>query len=242
MKPFLKWAGNKYPIIGPIRSILSTLPGHGRLIEPFAGSAAVFLNTQYHHTVLSDINDDLIGLYQMLQVEGPEFIDFCRAYFTDVYNTPEQFYQLREQFNRTDDRAVKSALFIYLNRHCFNGLCRYNLQGEFNVPFGRYKKPYFPQAEMQAFYEKSQSAEIRHQDFVSAMQAAEPGDVIYCDPPYVPLSATANFTSYSKGAFSMPQQEQLATLAGQLAQRGVYVLISNHNTAFTQQVYQSAQI
>jgi DNA adenine methylase len=241
-KPFLKWAGNKYQIIRHIRAILETFPGKTRLIEPFAGSGAVFLNTRYPRNVLSDTNGDLIGLYQTLQAEGDDFIAYLRTFFTPQNNEPDRYYAFRELFNATTDRRLKSALFLYLNRHCFNGLCRYNGQQGFNVPFGRYKKPYFPEAELQAFYEKSRQAVFKTQHFETVMRTAKPGDIVYCDPPYVPLSRTANFTSYSTGGFTLADQQQLARLAGELSARGVVVLISNHNTEFTQALYHGAAI
>jgi DNA adenine methylase len=161
MKPFLKWAGNKHQIVRHIRSILDTLPPGSRLIEPFVGSGAVFLNTRYPRYLLSDVNQDLIHLYQTLQSEGQNFIDYCRSFFVPENNTPDRFYELRVTFNTTQNKTLKAALFLYLNRHCYNGLCRYNAKNGFNVPFGRYSKPYFPEQEMWAFYEKSREAVFR---------------------------------------------------------------------------------
>lgn len=239
MKPFLKWAGNKYQIIEKITAVL---PAGNRLIEPFVGSAAVFLNTNYPNYLLADINQDLIQLYQYLQREGEDFIDYCRPFFEAANNDEEVFYEYRDLFNSTTDFRLKSALFIYLNKHCFNGLCRYNSKGQFNAPFGKYKKPYFPAKEMQFFYYKAAQAEFAHMDFQQAIYSAKAGDVIYCDPPYVPLSATANFTNYHVKSFNLTKQQELAEIAQQVAKRSVTVIISNHVTEFTQQIYQNAQI
>jgi DNA adenine methylase len=212
------------------------------LIEPFVGSGAVFLNTAYESYLLADANADLIQLYQSLKTEGDEFIAYCRELFTPANNTKEQFYALRTAFNSTDDRRYKAALFVYLNKHCFNGLCRYNQKGEYNVPFGRYKQPYFPEKEMRFFHCHAQNAEFRHADFAAVMAAAAPGDVIYCDPPYVPLSETANFTNYSAGGFGVAEQQTLARQAEKCAQRGIPVVISNHDTAFVRAEYAAAQL
>lgn len=239
MKPFLKWAGNKFAIIQRIKDVL---PAGNRLIEPFAGSAAVFLNTDFSEAILSDINPDLINLYQHLKDEGDAFIDYCAKFFVPEVNNAEQYYEFRQAFNGAPDARMKAALFLYFNRHGYNGLCRYNNKGEFNVPFGKYTKPYFPREEMQAFHEKIQGAQLLHQDFISSMEMARPGDVIYCDPPYVPLTATANFTGYSSGGFGLAEQEKLAEMARSLAQRDISVIISNHDTTYTQTAYQSAQI
>ncbi|HHW40536.1 MAG TPA: Dam family site-specific DNA-(adenine-N6)-methyltransferase [Syntrophomonadaceae bacterium] len=239
MKPFLKWAGNKYQIINRIRE---QLPPGKRLIEPFAGSAAVFLNTDYPAYLLCDNNQDLINLYRYLQKDGPRFIEYCKTYFVPENNNRERYYELRQEFNMTENRRKKAALFVYLNRHCYNGLCRYNSSGRFNTPFGRYRKPYFPEREMLFFWKKARRAVFLCLDFRESMAMAEPGDVVYCDPPYVPLSCTANFTSYSSEGFGPEEQRDLAREAERLAARGIPVLLSNHDTEFTRTVYASAQI
>lgn len=239
MKPFLKWAGNKYQII---ERVLAALPKGKRLIEPFVGSGAVFLNTDYSRYLLADANAHLINLYQHLQVEREQLIEDCRTFFIPKNNQAEKFYALRELFNATEDPRLKALLFVYLNKHCFNGLCRYNAKGEFNTPFGCYKKPYFPEKEMQFFYQKSKKATFKVADFVKTLSSARAGDVVYCDPPYVPLSKTANFTSYSTGGFSTEQQLRLAKMAEQLAARGITVIISNHDTELTREAYHNAAI
>ncbi len=239
MRPFLKWAGNKVQIVEQIQA---ALPSGARLIEPFVGSGAVFVNTDFARYLLADVNPDLIALYQILQREGLHFIRECRAWFTPENNTAEAFYRLRAEFNATADARRKAALFLYLNRHCYNGLCRYNAKGGFNTPFGRYAKPYFPQAEMEHFYRQAQRAEFVCADFVQTMARAQAGDVVYCDPPYVPLSDTANFTSYSAQQFGLDEQRALARMTETLAARGVPVLISNHDTAFTRREYAQAEI
>ena len=119
-------------------------------------------------------------------------------------------------------------------------MCRYNLKGGYNVPFGRYKSPYFPEKEMLTFHEKSRNAEFVLSGFEQIIQSAKKGDVIYCDPPYVPLSSSANFTSYSKGGFNMKEQQQLADLANEISVKGIPMLISNHNTSFTRKAYDKA--
>lgn len=237
VRPFLKWAGNKYRIIDRIKQLL---PSGSRLIEPFTGSGAVFLNTVYERYILSDSNPDLINLYSFIKHEGIPFIRYCKRYFNGKYNNPESYYLLRERFNHTGNARQKAALFVYLNRHGYNGLCRYNAKGGYNVPFGRYQRPYFPHKEMLAFHHKAQRAELVVSSFETTFANSRKGDVIYCDPPYVPLSDSANFTSYSAGGFNLDKQQQLALLAQQAAKRGIPVLISNHHTRFTEQAYQAA--
>lgn len=239
MKPFLKWAGNKYRIIDQIKSVL---PEGKRLIEPFAGTAAVFLNTPYSEYLLADTNIDLINLFDILKTEKGNFIDFSKQYFSQEYNTETEFYRLRELFNTTNDKHLKSALFVYLNKHAYNGLCRYNASGKFNVPYGKYKSVYFPENEMHYFSQKLQHATLLHADFETSMNLAEANDVIYCDPPYMPLSKTANFTKYQGNDFSIDQQIQLANLAEKLSAKNIPVIISNHKTDFILQIYHKAKI
>lgn len=238
-KPFLKWAGGKFKIID---SILAELPKGKRLIEPFVGSGAVFLNTDYNEFLLADSNEDLITLFLHIQQHGKEFADYAAALFEPANNSEDVFYELREEFNTSTDSIRKSALLIYLNRHCFNGLYRCNSKGKFNVPFGRYAKPALPREDIINFYHKSQKARFIHQDFLLTMDGAEEGDVVYCDPPYAPLSLTANFSDYTADGFCQKHQELLALKAKELSARGVKVVVSNHDTPFTREIYKSAEI
>lgn len=239
MKPFLKWAGGKYKIIDRIRS---ALPDANRLIEPFVGSGAVFLNTEYKSYLLADTNPDLIHLYKHVQSEGANFVDYASELFSATNNTEAAFYKFREEFNDCSDTRRRAALFIYLNRHCFNGLCRYNSKGKFNVPFGRYSKPQFPTDEVMNFSQKSQKAEFIIDDFRKTMATAIDSDVVYCDPPYAPLTVTSNFSDYTQEGFSSIDQNDLAKTALQLRTRNVTVVISNHDTDFTRSIYGDADI
>lgn len=237
-RPFLKWPGNKFKCL---EHILPCLPKANRLIEPFAGSGAIFLNTDYPNYLLGEKNVHLVNLYQHLQQEKDNFIDYCSHWFQGKYNKKEQYYLLRQKFNESKNSKVKSALFLYLNRHGYNGLCRFNLKGGYNVPFGSYKRPYFPFREMQQFHEKTNTCQFIYQDYQLSFAMAQPGEVIYCDPPYYPLSITANFTLYTSSPFNAQEQIKLAKLAEQTAQKGVHVLISNHDTEFTRKQYENAQ-
>lgn len=236
--PFLKWAGRKTRVLPVLKPLL---PKEGRrLIEPFVGSGAVFLNTDYPRAVLADSNADLIHLFEVLRDSGEQFIRECGQLFGPDGNQEEKFYKLREEFNKCCNKARRAAIFIYLNRHCFNGLCRYNAKGNFNTPFGRYEKPYFPAAEMRAFSAKLGGAQLHVQDFRTTLAMAGRGDVVYCDPPYLPLSATANFTAYAAGGFGPEAQRDLATACEAAAGRGATVMISNHDTEFGRQIYAGA--
>ncbi|MDA0911380.1 MAG: Dam family site-specific DNA-(adenine-N6)-methyltransferase [Proteobacteria bacterium] len=238
-RPFLKWAGGKFQIVDKIRL---SLPQGNRLIEPFVGAGSVFLNTSFEQYVLNDINQDLIGVFNILKQEKERFIGFVKELFGVENNSRSRFIQLRDKFNLTDDLRLKSALFIYLNRHAYNGLMRYNQSGQFNTSFGDYKKPYFPDSEMLAFAKRLNQAKLYCGDFEQVMSMAKKGDVVYCDPPYVPLSVTANFTKYQGEGFGLNEQERLVLKAKELAKKGIPVIISNHDTEFVQKLYKGADI
>jgi DNA adenine methylase len=237
-KPFLKWAGRKTKLVAAIKQLLP--PEGKRFIEPFVGSGAVFINTSYPKSILSDSNKDIVNLFSFLREDTDNFIRRCQRLFIDGNNTAEKFNEFRDEFNNTTDLVRRAAIFVYLNRHCFNGLCRYNKNGKFNVPFGRYDSPYFPRHEMLAFAKKLKTATLKSQDFRQSIGEAKRGDVIYCDPPYVPLSDTANFTDYASGGFTLQDQQDLARYSIAAAQRGATVLISNHDTEVTRKLYNNA--
>lgn len=237
--PFLKWAGGKAKIIDRIKELL---PEGKKLLEPFCGSATVFLNTNYKHNLIADTNNDVINIYTHLQNEKVEFLEFCRQYFIPENNEAEKYYDYRKEFNETDDKRLRAALFLYLNKHSYNGLCRYNSSGGFNVPFGKYKKVTFPENYILNFIKKAKNAEFVVQDFEATIRNAQAGDVIYCDPPYVPLNASNSSFRYVEKVFCMAQQENLAKLAGESADKGIPVLVSNHLTAFTEEIYKNAQL
>jgi len=240
MKPFLKWAGGKYKIID---KILEALPGGTRLIEPFVGSGAVFLNAAKFNTyLLADTNSDLIYLYKNIQKDGENFVDYSIDLFKAENNTAEKFYDFRAEFNDCKDVKRRAALFIYLNRHCFNGLCRYNSKGKFNVPFGSIKNPQYPYEEVINFYVKSQQADFILSDFRSTMEMAKVGDVVYCDPPYAPLTLTSNFSDYTQEPFGKNDHRALAKTSILLKSKGIPVIVSNHDTDFTRGLYASATV
>ncbi|SQC14404.1 methyl-directed repair DNA adenine methylase [Klebsiella pneumoniae] len=169
-RAFLKWAGGKFPLLDDIKK---HLPEGECLIEPFVGAGSVFLNTDFSRYILADINSDLIGLYNIVKLRTDEYVAAAREMFTPENNVAERYYLYRDEFNQSQDPLRRAVLFLYLNRHGYNGLCRYNLRGEFNVPFGRYKKPYFPEAELYHFAEKAQNAEFYCESYEECMQRAD---------------------------------------------------------------------
>jgi DNA adenine methylase len=255
-KTFLKWAGNKTKVLPHL------IPHIGypkRYCEPFGGSLAVALNTPAEQYILNDVNKDLVSIYQnLVNPNDDNFIKYCQELFTKENNTREAYVDLVKHFNQATDSVERARLFIYLNRHCFNGLSRYNKKGDFNVPYGREFKDketgekyiqdaYFPLEEMMNFrmyFLTKQMVRFTSLSFEdsSLYEDLEAGDVVYFDPPYVPASDTANFTSYATDGFTHDQQVQLAQLAESLAAKGIRVIVSNHDTPVTQELYKNATI
>lgn len=239
-RAFLKWAGGKYKLVDTISRYL---PDAERLVEPFVGAGSVFLNTNYARYLLCDINQDLINLYRTLQIQPDHYIQEARSFFKASNNQKDVYYQHRVDFNLCNDAFLRSVYFLYFNRFGFNGLCRYNQKGGFNVPFGSYKKPYFPEKELWNFAERSQKAEFLCIDYQKAFELVKKGDTVYCDPPYAPLSTTANFTNYASNTFTLDDQALLARTAREcVQQKGASVLISNHDMPLTRELYRGASL
>lgn len=246
IKSFLKWAGGKSQSIGFLhyhmceRTSLNGITDvvNGRFIEPFVGSGVVFMNIFAKSYIINDINTDLVQLYRTLQTKGSEFILACEELFVPENNTQEKYIEFRDEFNSTDIKDMRrSLLFIYLNRHCFNGLCRYNKSGGFNVPFGKYDVVGFPKENLIKAIKKLNNVTILNSTFEEVLKMATTGDTVYCDPPYVPISETAAFTDYAQPGFELKDQQVLAKLA---EESKASVFISNHDTDVTRELYKNA--
>ncbi|EBF8721596.1 Dam family site-specific DNA-(adenine-N6)-methyltransferase [Salmonella enterica] len=235
-RPFLKWAGGKYSLLPELDRLITA---GKRLIEPFVGGGSVFLNSDKHeYFLLADINADLINLYQMLAVVPDSVIAEAMKAFRHL-NDAENYTVIREAFNAQQLNATeRAAAFLYLNRHCFNGLMRYNLDGFFNVGWGKYKAPYFPEEEIRAFRQKSHACVFMTAGFERTLRLAGDGDVVYCDPPYEPMPGTAGFTNYASGGFSWDSQVALAESCVAAHQRGAKVFISNSTAPRVIELYE----
>lgn len=230
----LKWPGSKGRAMAELKK---HLPEGKRLVEPFAGSCAVMMNTDYEEYLIADINPDLINFYQQLVHAPDEVMNLAGALFLTA-NTAEDFYRFRQVFNYNNSTpADKAAVFLYLNRHCYNGMVRYNQLGKYNVPYGKYKAPYFPEAEIRVFAEKAKRATFICADFSETLTMTRAGDVIYCDPPYNPLEGKESFTGYHTGGFATDQQQRLANLLHLLAEKGYPVIASNSDSTLTHGQY-----
>lgn len=235
-RPFLKWAGGKYSLLPELDRLI---PAGKRLIEPFVGGGSVFLNIEKHESfLLADVNADLINLYQMLEVDHIRVCSLAKILFERA-NSEEAYKELRDEFNNQRMGAPeRAAAFLFLNRHCFNGLIRYNREGFFNVGWGKYEAPYFPEIEIKAFKQKSHKCVFMNAGYRRTMALAGEGDVVYCDPPYEPLPGTAGFTNYAAGGFSWADQISLAESCVAAHQRGAKVLISNSTAPRVLELYE----
>lgn len=211
------------------------------MIEPFAGSGAVALNLAVPTKIIGDANADLISVFQIVCRHPRHFITACAREFAPATNNSAAYAERRAEFNATREPFRRAVLFVYLNRHGYNGLCRYNRRGEFNVPFGRHARPYFPRAELRHFATALRAAMFAVADFRTLLAQAGPGDFVYCDPPYAPTAERRDgFTAYAPGGFSAQDQRDLAQACRAAAGRGACVLISNHDSPFTRNLYHDA--
>ncbi|HCP1755442.1 TPA: Dam family site-specific DNA-(adenine-N6)-methyltransferase [Escherichia coli] len=236
-RSIFKWAGGKF---GVLEQIFRYLPEGKRLIEPFVGGGAVFMNAGYQENLLNDVNADLINFYKTLQREAHSLITLAHRFFQN-YNTQEGYLSVRNAFNKQVYGDLhRAAAFLFLNRHCFNGLTRYNQAGEFNVGYGKYKTPYFPLQEMEAFLGAEGRSEFVCGDFAAVIEAAGEGDVIFCDPPYEPLPNTEGFTNYSGHDFKFEEQKRLVSMLTDAHRRGAKVLITNSGAPNIRELYQDS--
>jgi len=237
--PPLKWAGAKTKIVARILALMP--PETARLIEPFAGSAVVSINAGTARLLVADANPDLIALHEAIRDRPKQLIRELQRLFVPKNNTQQAYSRLRTRFNeRRLPDLEQAALFVYLNRHGYNGLCRYNARGDFNSPFGRVTSPFLPETRILHASRALKHADITCESFEAVMREAGEWDFVYCDPPYSPLSITSNFTQYSAGRFGVLEHQALAQAAARAREAGAVVAISNHDTPETRLLYAAA--
>ncbi len=232
-KPILKWAGGKTQMLG---DLLPKVPNsYGRYIEPFFGGGAMFFALQPESAIIADSNPELINLYREVADHVENVIRFLKRY----ENTSEMFYAVRSQEWTTLPKAEAAARMIFLNRTCFNGLYRVNKQGQFNVPYGKYKNPRICDEDgLRAASEALKKADILCGDYLLVLeQYAQPGDFIFLDPPYLPVSEYADFKRYTKEQFYEEDHVELAKMIMTLHERGCYVILTNSNHPLVHELY-----
>ncbi len=231
MSTILKWAGNKTAIMPELKK---HLPAGARLVEPFAGSCAVMMATDYSAYLVADINPDLINMYQQIKDDPEFFLMIASGLFKQ--GSKYGFQLIRHSFNygKSSGKVWRAAAFLFLNRHCYRGLCRYNKSGGFNVPYGNYEKPYFPQEEVLAFAEKAQRATFICANYEETLAMLQTGDVVYCDPPY-----DGTFNGYHAAGFSEDDQYRLASILERRSSEGHPVVVSNSDTFLTRSLYRN---
>lgn len=232
--PFLKWAGGKGGLLPQYEPFLPPREEVRQYVEPFLGGGAVFFRTQYQPARLADVNQEVIDVYRVVRDEVEPLIELLAKHL----NEHDYFYQIRDLDPQQLDPVARAARFIYLNRTCYNGLYRVNSRGEFNVPFGRYKKPRLQDRDgLTAASQALAGVELRCADFEASTADCRAGDFVYFDPPYDPLSPTSNFTRYARDGFDEAAQRRLAEVFAALADRGARVMLSNSDTPLIRSLY-----
>lgn len=244
VSPIVKWVGGKRQLL---QDILKHIPDkYSTYYEPFVGGGAVLFHLQPGKIVINDINEELMNVYNVICNNVEELIVELRKH----KNESDYFYKIRELDRDRDNYAQlnnieKASRIIYLNKTCYNGLFRVNQQGEFNAPFGRYKNPNIVnEATLRAVNNYFNKAKITFKcgDFEEAVKGIRKGGFVYFDPPYDPVSDSANFTGYDKGGFDKDEQARLKKLCDKLNNRGVKFLLSNSSTEFILDLYKDYNI
>ncbi len=239
--PIVKWVGGKRQLMF---ELLKNMPeNYNRYFEPFIGGGALFFELQPDNAYISDMNEELINLYKVVRDNVEELItdlqkhDISKEYFIEIRNID------RTEEYKNWSNVKKASRFIYLNRTCFNGMYRVNSKGEFNVPFGHYKNPrILDENNLINCSKLLQRTEIKHADFSEILKKVKKDDFVYFDPPYVPLSETSSFTSYTKDGFDLDMQFKLRDVCDELDSMGVKFLLSNSDTKLVNELYENYNI
>ena len=242
-KPFVKWAGGKRQLLAELEK---NFPKQfGTYFEPFLGGGAVLFDLLAKKPNIkcsvSDLNSDLVLAYVTIRDKLGRLIESLENHSKNYHkDSTNYYYEVRKQEPKSQIEKVSRLLF--LNKTCFNGLYRVNSKGKFNVPLGRYTNPNIVNREnliTASKFLQSEKIKISCRDFESILKDAKKGDFVYFDPPYQPVSDTANFTSYTHRDFTEDDLQRLADLANQLNSKGAHVLLSNSNTKIVKKIFSS---
>ena len=247
MHPFVKWAGGKTQLLSKIKELMPK--EYNRYFEPFVGGGALLFEVKPKEFLINDYNSELVKAYKSLTNKNDfELLkESLKAHENE--HSEEHYYQVREMDKSEDflnlPRYVRAARMIYLNKACFHGLYRVNAKGFFNVPSGKKKiVTCFEESNLNDLYNffNSSSYEILNGDFEEAVRNAKKGDFVYFDPPYDTWDDKNSFTSYAKNPFGKDEQVRLSNVYKALSNKGVYVMLSNHNTDFIRELYKDFNI
>ena len=238
-KPFVKWVGGKRQLLRQFRELglyppEDFNPMTNTYYEPFVGGGAVFFDLLPKNAELSDLNNELVTTYNVIKNNVDELIQSLQKHIYD------KEYYLKVRAKKIDDLSdvEVASRFIFLNRTGFNGLYRVNKSGQFNVPFGRYNNPVIcDEDNLRRVSNALQDVTITNQDYKHVLKTAKSGDFIYLDPPYYPINATSSFTSYTAEGFLEKEQTELRNTFVMLHEKGCFVMLSNSDTPFINELY-----
>ena len=245
LQPFTKWTGGKRQLLPTIKKLMPESYNH--YYEPFIGGGALFFDLAPKKAVINDYNAELINCYQQIKENPNELIELLKVHKEN--NSKEYYLELRsvdrdDRINKMSD-VQRAARVLYMLRVDFNGLYRVNSKNQFNVPYGKYKSPKIVDEELISAistYLRSNQIEIRAGDFEDALLDVQKRDFIYFDPPYIPLSETSAFTSYTHEGFSYDDQVRLRDVFKKLSEKGAYVMLSNSSSPLVEELYQDFNI
>lgn len=237
--PFLKWAGGKRQLLDRISERMPQ--NYNNYYEPFIGGGAVLFGLQPGRALINDINESLINTYKVIANSPKQFIECVKEIDSKIGEDGKTYYySLREHYN---DKLMKdefdielAALFVFINKHCFNGLYRVNGKGLFNVPYNNSKRESIDEESIVAVSDYLKNVTILSGDFEVACQGAGNGDFVFLDSPYAPLNPTS-FESYTKEGFDIESHKRLAKVFDELTDKGCYCMLTNHNTDFINSLY-----
>ena len=237
--PFVKWAGGKRQLIPQIRERMPEK--YNNYYEPFVGGGAVLFELQPANALINDINKALINTYNIICNEADAFLEAVNRLDEEMWEDGKKYYySVREHYN---DKLMKSeydvelaALFVFINKHCFNGLYRVNGKGLFNVPYNNSRRTSDDENVIREVLKYLKGVKIINGDFEEACKDAKKGDFVFIDSPYAPLNPTS-FESYTKEGFDIESHKRVAKLYDELTARGCYCMLTNHNTELINELY-----
>ncbi|MDR1017747.1 MAG: DNA adenine methylase [Lachnospiraceae bacterium] len=239
IRPFVKWAGGKRQLLPQIKKRMPKQ--YNKYFEPFIGGGAVLFDILPEKAVINDINKVLINAYRDIRDFTDDFIVEVKKIDKDMWEDgKEYYYAKRNKFNEKISNGQYdlelSTIFVFLNKHCFNGLYRVNSKGLFNVPYNNSRMSSIDENEIKKIASYLQRVEIKKGDFEDALKEANKGDFIFLDSPYAPLNPTS-FEAYTKEGFDLESHRRLAKVYEELTKKGCYCMLTNHNTELIRELY-----